>query len=148
MSSPQPSCGCGDGGWREYILCVRLFLGGVWWPSPPTPPSHCRTSCRGTPPLSSAVSWSSAMYTIFCEASSKSFSFRKYFNLNPHFVTMAGWLLLEEKKERTQERLLCRQQASHGSCTLYRSHGSAAATSGRKVNDLPCLHTVEPSLGK
>ena len=29
MSSPQPSCGCGDGGWREYILCVRLFLGGV-----------------------------------------------------------------------------------------------------------------------
>ena len=47
------------------------------------------------------------------------------------------WLLLEEKKERTQERLLCRQQASHGSCTLYRHRGSAAATSGRKVKDLP-----------
>ena len=46
MSCPQPSCGCGDGGWREYILCVRLFLGGVVGPSPPPPPS-----CRGTPPL-------------------------------------------------------------------------------------------------
>ena len=29
------------------------------------------------------------------------------------------------------------EQASHGSCTLYRHRGSAAATSGRKVNDLP-----------
>ena len=36
MSSPQPSCGCGDGGWREYILCVRLFLGGVVVPPIPT----------------------------------------------------------------------------------------------------------------
>ena len=29
MFNPQPACGCGDGGWREYLLLVRFLLGGV-----------------------------------------------------------------------------------------------------------------------
>ena len=57
----------------------------------------------------------------------------EYFNLNPHFVTMAGWLLDALRGEKRKNSGEITVQAASKSWI----HGSAAATSGRKVNDLP-----------
>ena len=50
---------------------------------------------------------------------------------------MAGWLLAALRGEKRKNSGEITVQAASKSWLLYRSRGSAAAISGRKVNDLP-----------